>query len=255
MKIKFAFKYVLLLLLLEGACTTPKQEKALIIATAANMQFAMAEIVHQFSEKTAIPCELVLSSSGKLTAQIIEGAPYDIFVAANMKYPEAISQSGLAENVPKIYAYGKIVLWSMQKNVAPSLAVLQTEAVKHIALANPRTAPYGIAAKEVLEYYTMNNKIKEKLVFGESIAQCNQFILSGAAEIGFTAKAVVLSPDMQGEGTWVELDTAAYTPIEQGIVQIKREEETHKAAIEFYNFIFSEEAKKILMNFGYSVNE
>lgn len=225
------------------------------IATAANMQFAMEKLTNEFTKQTGIKCELVISSSGKLTAQIKEGAPYDVFIAANMKYPEEIYNSGLAENQPQIYAYGKLVLWSMVEGIEVSLELLQENSIHHIALANPKTAPYGLAATEVLNHHSIYKKVESKLVFGESIAQTNQFITSKSAEIGFTAMSVVLSPEMKDKGKWIEIDKSTYTPIEQGVVVVKHNEHSNKSAIKFYEFLFSEKAKDILTNFGYAINE
>ena len=243
----------LLVLLFLSTCTKPPH--TLSIATAANMQFAMAALSTQFTKQTGIKTNLIISSSGKLTAQIKEGAPYDILVSADMKYPNEIQKFGLAAIPPKVYAQGKLVLWSMQKNTRPSIDLLSTDKIQHIALANPKTAPYGQAAIDILNHYGIYKSCQNKLVYGESIAQTNQFITSRAAEVGFTAKSVVLSQEMKVKGEWLDLDPATYTRIEQGIVRIKREHEVQEAAIAFYDFMFSKEAKKILTEFGYGVDE
>ncbi|WP_378178212.1 molybdate ABC transporter substrate-binding protein [Aquimarina sp. SS2-1] len=235
-------------------CNQPEKD-VITIAAAANMQFAIEEITKTFTEQSGILCELVISSSGKLTTQIKEGAPYDIFIAANMKYPEEIYKSKLAVHAPKIHAYGQLVLWSVYDDIEPSLEILTNESLQHIALANPKTAPYGKAAIELLKNYGIYHNVKDKLVFGESIAQTNQFITSKASEIGFTAKSVVLSPKMKDTGNWVILDKKLYQPIEQGIVMIKRENQNKKNVQQFYNFLFSPEAKEILKEFGYLVVE
>ncbi len=225
------------------------------IATAANMQFALEKLAEGFSKQTKIEYELIVSSSGKLTAQIKEGAPYDIFVSADMKYPQEIYNAGLAESPPKVYAYGKLVLWSMVEDIELSVNLLTDSTINHIAIANPKTAPYGVAATEVLSYFGLNQKVGTKLVFGESIAQTNQYIISRSAEVGFTAMSVVLSPELTGKGKWMEMDGSAYTPIEQGVVVIRQNNQSNESAKEFYKFLFSKKAKEILTNFGYAVNE
>ncbi|AXT52744.1 molybdate ABC transporter substrate-binding protein [Aquimarina sp. BL5] len=244
---------IIILLLLLGC--KPSEKGVITIAAAANMQFAIGEISKIFTKQTGIQCELVISSSGKLTAQIKEGAPYDVFVSANMKYPEEIHANDLAVRPPKIYGYGQLVLWSMYDNIQPSIEMLKDQNIKHIALANPKTAPYGQAAIEVLENNGMYNQVKGKLVYGESIAQTNQFITSKSSEIGFTAKSVVLSPKMKGNGHWIALDERMYSLIEQGVVMIKRENRNFKNAQQFYDFLFSKEAKEILEDFGYLVTK
>lgn len=227
-----------------------KQEEKLNIAVAANMQFAMKELVNTFTDQTGIACELIISSSGKLTAQIKEGAPFDVFVSANMKYPTELFKTGYALQPPQVYAYGKLVLWSMVDGITPSVELLHHPKIKHIALANPKMAPYGTAAMEVLNYYNIATTVHDKLVFGESIAQTNQFIISKSAEIGFTAKSVVLASTMKNKGRWIDLKNI-YSPIAQGVVVIKQENHLQPQAQKFYEFLFSNAAQTILQNYGY----
>ena len=229
--------------------------KKIVVATAANMESAMKALVNAYTNKTGVEFELIVGSSGKLTAQIMEGAPYDIFVAANMKYPEAVYAGGKAKNIPKVYAKGKLVLWSMVENTNVSIDALTEPAIEHIALANPKTAPYGVAAKEVLQYYGINEILGPKLVFGESIGQTDQFIISQAAQIGFTALSTVLSPAMKGKGSWIAINPSLYSNISQGVVLVDRKEDNNQDAQGFYDFLFSVETKEILKEFGYLVDE
>ncbi len=239
------------ILLLTLGCKHQDDNKV-TIATAANMQFVMKEITTSFTKKTRIPCDVVISSSGKITAQIREGAPYDIFISADTKYPEALYTSGFTTKAPEIYAYGKLVLWSASEDIKPTIEVLTDHKISYIAIANPKTAPYGEATISVLKHVGIYDRVIDKLVYGESISQTNQFIISGAAEIGFTAKSVVLSPQMKGKGNWVAIDGGSYMPIAQGAVVVKKDSVT-EAALKFYEFLFSHESKEILENFGYLV--
>lgn len=223
----------------------------LTIAVAANMQFAMEEIVNAFEQKSGLNCATVVSSSGKLTAQISEGAPYDILVSADMKYPEKLFQTGIAVEQPVIYAYGVLVMWSTVKGFQPSIELLQSPEVRHVALPNPKTAPYGAAAMEVLQHYGILESIQRKLVYGESISQTNQFIISRSAEIGFTAKSVVLSSQMKETGNWAELNQDLYAPLAQGIVVL--DNERRNLSKQFFDFLFSPDAKEILLKYGYRV--
>lgn len=229
--------------------------ETLTIATAANMQFAMKEILNDFTQKTGIECNSVISSSGKLTAQIKAGAPYDVFVSADMKYPETLYKSGFAIEKPKIYAYGNLVLWSLKKRDALALESLIKTDVHHIALANPITAPYGVAAEEVLKSQHLYSKIKDKLVFGESIAQTNQFILSGTADMGFTAQSVLTSPEVKGKGSWIVVDPKLYQPIAQGILILKNSRKKEQEARKLMQFLFSTEGRAVLKKYGYSIPE
>ncbi len=243
---------VFILFLLCYGCRQRESEK-LMIATAANMHFPMKELVQVFTENTGIECETVISSSGILTAQIREGAPYDIFVSADMKYPTELYKNGFTLSAPEIYAYGKLILWTLYNELDPSIELLASDSIRHIALANPKTAPYGVAAIEVLDHAGIYEKVEKKLVFGESISQTSQFVVSKAAEIGFTAKSVVLSPDIEDKGNWTEVDTKYYTPIAQGVVILKNRKKWANQAKKFYEFLFSEKGKEILDKFGYSV--
>lgn len=246
------FKLILLFTLF-FSCSAKKQDY-ISIATAANMQFAMKKITKEFNNKTGIKCEIMVSSSGKLTAQIKEGAPYDIFVSADMKFPNELYNSGFTTTEPVIYGYGKLVMWTLFDSMKPSFEILQNKKIKHIAVANQKTAPYGRAAHEVFQKKNILSQLQSKFVFGESVAQTNQFITTKAAEIGFTAKSVVVSPQTKGKGNWIEINEEFYTPISQGIVILKNGTGNHNHSQQFYNFLLSEEGKNILSKFGYSTN-
>ncbi|MCB0487694.1 MAG: molybdate ABC transporter substrate-binding protein [Cyclobacteriaceae bacterium] len=244
-------KIVWLLFLFTAACNTPG--KRLAIATAANVQFAMEDLVKEFEKETSIACEIILGSSGQLTAQITEGAPYDVFVSANMMYPEDLYKKGLTVKAPEIYANGVLILWTLQDQQDISFGQLKDNSIKHIAVANPKTAPYGEAAIQTLDQLQLLEEIKDKLVYGESISQTNQFIISGSADIGFTAKSVVVSDEMKDKGTWIEVPDTLYNPIAQGVVVIKRE--GSDKAQKFATFLLSNKARQILDAYGYNVSQ
>lgn len=239
----------LLLILLGLGCKQGHQTK-LLIATAASAKFPMNKLIEEFTKKKGVECELIVSSSGKLTAQIIEGAPYHLFISADMKYPNVLFEKKLS-NEPTIYAYGKLVLWTANKNINPSLDGLTKEEIKHIAIPNPKIAPYGEVAVEVLKYYNIYDKVEKKLVYGENVSQTNQFILSGAAELGFTSKSTVLSDEIKGKGNWIELPRASYSPIAQGAVMLKSTNKLETTAQAFLDFLSSSEGQAILEEFGY----
>lgn len=231
-------------------------EDTLTIAASANMQYAMEELIERFTEESGISCELIVGSSGKLTAQIVEGAPFDLFFSADMKYPQEIYNKGLASGPPRIYAYGYLVFWSLDISRELNRQGLLDEEVRHIAMANPETAPYGRAAEDLLKGMGVYEQIQFKLVFGESIAQTNQFILSGTAEVGLTALSVVSAPGAKGKGQWKEADQALYEPIAQGLVRLKKSNpEKEKWARSFDDFLGSQRAIDILHKFGYGLDK
>ena len=199
--------------------------------------------------------ELIVSSSGKLTAQIEHGAPYDIFLSADMKYPKAVDAAGKALTRPKAYAYGKLVLWTLGPAKLTGLEMLTAPSVKTIAVANPAIAPYGVAAIVTLKKAGIYEAVRRKLVFGESISQVNQFLLSGAADVAFTALSVVKSPDLAGKGKWIEINPGMYQPIEQGVVILKHANQSDlKRARAFYDFLYSPGGRAVFNYFGYKVD-
>jgi len=245
----YGFVFLVSLVVQTISCENNTPQK-ITIATAANAQFAINELVDTFTHQTNIDCDIIVSSSGKLTAQISEGAPYDLLISADMKYPESLHTKGKTLAPPRVYAYGKLVLWSRNKNIDLSIQNLQNQQIKYIAIANPKTAPYGAAALETLQKQDIYTTIKDKLVYGESISQVNQFVYSGTADVGFTAMSVVLSPRMKNEGIWTEIEAKNHAPIAQGAALISRKN-AHPDATRFYEFLFSPKAKKILKKYGY----
>lgn len=236
------------------SCSPGKAGK-LRIAVAANLQFAIEELVTGFSEETGIDCEIIIGSSGKLTAQIVEGAPFDVFMSADLKFPGRVFSDGFALEEPVTYAYGKLVIWSLRNDILPDIHSLTLDEVSHIALGNPKTAPYGMAAMSVIDSLKLDNVVRDKLVFGESISQTNQFITSGAAEIGFTSKAVVMASHMEAIGHWKEVDASLYPRMAQGLVILDRRDEFLESAMRFKEFVLSDKGKEILHKFGYEISE
>lgn len=231
-----------------GCHSSSKPEKKLLIATAANMQFAMAQLTQIFTQETGIACEVIPASSGKLTAQIAAGAPYDVFVSADLAYPATLCKKGYALDTPKTCAFGQLVVW-FRKGQKPEQ--LHHISPKHVALANPETAPYGKAAKQTLQALGLDSLWQSKLVYGESISQVNQFVSTGVADMGFTAKSAVLH--LSHKGAWRAIPDSLYSPIRHGAVVLKGGRAKRVHARQFYDFLFSQKAKEILHKFGYSV--
>ncbi|TFW10102.1 molybdate ABC transporter substrate-binding protein [Oxalobacteraceae bacterium OM1] len=223
------------------------------VAVAANVQFAFEELRSEFTRATGHEIKPVINSSGKFAAQIMNGAPFDVFLSADMDYPEALYRSGHAIAKPRVYAYGALVLWTMKPlDLADWQATLRSPAVAKIAVANPKTAPYGAEAMKALAALKLDDAVRPKLVFGESIAQTNQYIQSAVADAGFTAKSVVLAPGIKGQGKWVELPKTAYQPIAQGVVVLKHGEQNEPVVSrQFQDFLFSPPARTILERYGY----
>lgn len=222
------------------------------IAVAANAQFVAKTLAAEFKKETGVDAELVVGASGKFTTQIEQGAPFDVFLSADMKYPQELYDKCFTTAKPKEYAYGTLVIWTTKKDLGLSkgLYSLTNPAVGKIAVANPKLAPYGEAAIQALTHLKLLEKVQPNIVYGESIAQVNQYLLTGATDVALTAKSVVLDPSESSKGKWVEVKSNLYQPIAQGVVILKTAA-GNKQAQQFYNFIFSKQAKQIFKKYGY----
>jgi len=223
------------------------EKPVLRVAAAANTQYVLKEIVTEFEKVSEIKTELILGSSGKLNAQITKGAPFDVFISADTKNPSYLHENGFTQSEPKVYGMGRLVLWSTSIPVDSLRIYLKEKKIEKLASANPVTAPYGVATEEFLTNAGLFEYYSDKLVFGESISQTNLFITSGAVDAGFTALSIVVSDEMKGRGFWVEVEKEFYSAIEQSAVLLTDTEEARK----FYEFLYSNESRKIFEEFGY----
>ena len=242
----------LFFIVLGFSCQSSKPNK-LRIATASSLNLVMRELANEYSKESNLACELIIGSSGKLAAQIMEGAPYDLFIAANMEYPQRVYEKGLSFK-PKVAMIGKLVLWSASEVRMPSIDSLQYLKIKHIAIANPKIAPFGAVSLEALKKKEIFELIEEKLIYGESIAQVNQFILSESVEVGFTALSSVLSTKSKIKGFWQEVDEKLYSSLEHGAVVLVNNRGMDSSAIGFLNFLKSKKGNQILVEYGYKNN-
>ncbi len=245
-------KRVFLLLLF---CSSFLYAQTLTVALAANVSYAIDELKIAFYKKYPdTKLRIIIGGSGKLKAQIQHGAPYDIFMAANMRYPEALYKQKIAITKPLVYAQGALAILSQKpRDFTQGIKIVTNAKIKRIAIANPRTAPYGKAAQEALKRAKLYKKVAPKLIFAESVAQTVTYAMT-AADLGFIAKSALYSAKMQHfkKGThWIEVDTKLYTPIDQGIVLLKHGT-NNQAAKNFYNFILSKKAKSIFKKYGYN---
>ena len=227
-------------------------KSSLKVATSSNMKSAMIDIIALFQKTHHVDIDIIEGSSGKLTSQIEFGAPYDIFVSADTKYTNYLYDSGLTLGKPKVYGAGKLVVWTL-KDIEPSLSILTTPLIKSIAVSNSKTAPYGLLTKRMLTSLGIYDSLYDKLVFGESIGQCDQYITSKSVDIGITSMATVKSKQMKNVGCWVEVDSSLYNYLAQSAVLISTKQVHPKAKL-LYEFLFSDEVKIILRKYGYQVD-
>ena len=235
------------ILLFISACSSPK--KAVKIAVASNMEKALQEIlIHFTKEDPSVKVDVIASSSGKLFAQIANGAPFDVFISADLEYPHKLIKEKKVQGKVIEYAQGTLIIWS-KKNINLSAIDFLDSKYEKIAIANPETAPYGKAAVEYLKKTGVYEKIQSKLVFAESIGQVNHFIESQVVDFGFTTSSVVAGK----KENWMEIDQKYYSPIRQGMCQLINAK-NDKVSERLIKFMQSDNAKKILIKYGYKVN-
>jgi molybdate transport system substrate-binding protein len=223
------------------------------VAVAANLQSVINVLGKDFQQKNHLTIEPIIGSSGKLVAQISNGAPYDVFLSADMDFPQKLAKDGFADRQPVVYALGKLIICSAQPlNLKHWAQLLVSDKVNKIAIANASIAPYGRAAEESLQKLDLLDKVKSKIVYGESIAQVNTYITTGVVTLGFTTQSLVLDPANTTKLSWQLVDPKTYAPIQQGMVLIKRKDASPLAA-KFYQYMLSASAKSILKKYGYSI--
>ncbi len=227
------------------------------VAAASNTAYAMKALKHAFEAKHPdIAVETVLGSSGKLTAQIQHGAPFDIFLSANVKYPRYLYEAGKTVGKERVYARGALILFSRKARTFESgVNICSRESVKRIAIANPKLAPYGIAAHEALTKAGVIEAAAPKLIKAENINQTMQYALK-QTDLGFIARSALysdaLSPYNKEGVHWIAVDPDLYSPIEQAGVLLQHAK-NNAAATTFMDFLFSDEAKSIFTHYGYLI--
>ncbi len=229
--------------------------QSLRLAVAANAQFVIKKLQADFKKRTGIETEAVTGSSGNLSTQIKNGAPFDVFLSADMDFPTSLYKDGFAVAEPAAYALGSLIVCSTS---IPDLknwrSLLLQPSVQKIAVANPALAPYGKAAEQALRTYDLWNKANPRFVMGESISQVNTFVTTGAASLGFTTEALVYEYAGQAKLKWVRVDPKVYDPIRQGFVVLSYAKKgNYDKAMQFSEYIASPAARQILKQYGYRI--
>lgn len=231
--------------------TTAYAEK-ITIAAAADLKFAMDEIVTGFKMiRPGSEIEVVYGSSGKFHTQIQQGAPFDIFFSADIVYPRELAKQGLTASEAKPYAVGRIVLWSSSMDASKmTLAGLTNAKITRIAIANPKHAPYGKRAEEALRSSGLWEKLQPKLVFGENIAQSVQYVQSGNAQVGIVALSLALNSELAKKGGYYLIPDNLHNPLEQGYVITKLG--AHKPlARQFADYMDSKQVRAVMTKYGF----
>ncbi len=223
------------------------------IAAAADLKFAMDDIVSVYQQAhPADTIQVVYGSSGKFSTQIQQGAPFDLYFSADIVYPQTLARAGLTASAPKVYALGRIVLWSESVDASKlTLQDLTRPQFDRIAVANPKHAPYGKRAVQALHASGVWDQVQDRLVYGEDIAQTAQFVQTGNAKIGIIALSLALNPAFASKGGYAVIPDKLYQPLVQGYV-ITRHAANNPVAKAFATFIDSPAAKKILQHYGFA---
>jgi molybdate transport system substrate-binding protein len=246
--------------LLASVALTPLARAAdheINVAAAADLTSALQEVAANYEKRTGATVKLSFGASGALTQQIQNGAPFDVFFSADMDYPKQLIAGGQAESATLYrYAVGRLVLWVPKDSPLDvehkGIDVLLDPSVKKISLGNPQHAPYGRAAAAALKHYGLYEKLSDRLVLGENVAQAAQFVESGNAQAGFVALAHAIAPTMQGKGKYWLVPAEAYLPLDQGAVVISRSPH-QQDAVAFLEYVKTAEAVAVLQRYGFSL--
>jgi molybdate transport system substrate-binding protein len=229
----------------------------LTVAAAADLQYALRALIQGFERHSGLRVRLVLGSSGNLTTQIEQGAPFDLFFSADTQHPEKLQRENLIEPGSLLRcAVGRLVVYVPADSTLDlehqGLAALTGPSVRKIAIANPRFAPYGRAAVAALRHAGLYEKLQPRLVLGEDVAQTTQFVVSGNAQAGLTALSLMFGPGTKSRGRYWLVPAGAYPPIEQAVVIVARSHEKRLARA-FLDYLHTAEGRSTLQHYGFAV--
>jgi molybdate transport system substrate-binding protein len=238
--------------------TTPAKQCTVTVAAAADLKFAFDDMVAAFAKvHPAIRVTVTYGSSGTFFNQLMNQAPFDLFLSADLDYPHKLIAQGLAAKDSEFqYAVGRIVVWVPNKSPLDldksKIQALLDPSVKRIAIANPEHAPYGRAAEAAMKKLGVYDQAKDRLVLAENIAQTAQFVQTGAADIGVLALALAVAPTMKDQGRYWEVPLEAYPRMDQGGVILSWAQDPEAAKL-LRDFVCGAEGKAILTRYGFSM--
>lgn len=243
-----------LILTMLGMLALPAWAAPLMVAAASDLTYTIGELAAAFQKEVpGAEVKTSLGASGNFFAQIKNGAPFDVFLSADMLYPARLAKEGAADaSTLTTYAIGRLAVWSLDArfDLKQGMAVFRDARLSRVAIANPDVAPYGSAAKAALQAHGVWDAVSGKLVRGENIAQTAQFIQTGNAQIGIVSYATVLAPRLKGVGSFYLVPEAGLAPIEQGAIVTTRGKANPLAA-RFMRFLQSPAARAILQRHGF----
>lgn len=238
-----------------GLSGLPAHADQVQVAVAANFVPPFKEIATAFQKATGHTAQLSAGSTGKFYAQIKNGAPFDVFFSADDERPKLLEEEGLGVKGSRFtYAVGRLVLWSPNPELIKGEETLRSDTFKHLAMANPKTAPYGTAAMQVMMKLKVWDLLQPKIVQGENLGQTSGFIDSGNAELGFLALSQVLDPALKGRGSRWDVPTSLHDPIAQDVVLLTKGQ-NNPAAKALMEFVRGAEGLQIIERYGYDVKK
>ncbi|MBU0656127.1 MAG: molybdate ABC transporter substrate-binding protein [Gammaproteobacteria bacterium] len=224
------------------------------VAVASNFSKPLQEIGTKFKAATGHDIKVSAGATGKLYAQIENGAPFEVFISADSKTPKKLVEAKQAEADSQFtYAFGTLVVWSNKDGYVDDKGeVLKTGEFQHLAIANPKTAPYGTAGMEVLEKLGLKDAVTPKLVQGENITQTYDFVSTGNAELGFVALSQVSKDGKLKSGSAWQVPEEMYTPMAQDAVLLSKGKD-NAAAKALLDYLKGEDAQAIISSYGYEI--
>ncbi len=232
-----------------AACSRQPAPRQLTVAAAADLNFALEAATREFRRTYPdLDLRIAYGSSGNFYSQIRNGAPFDVFLSADVEYAKRLAEAGLARADSLFrYGVGRLVVWVPAGSRLDPATALGDPSVAHVAIANPEHAPYGRAAEAALRSLGVYAAVQHKLVLGENVAQTLQFVESGAADVGVVALSLVIAPTVRGQGRWWELPLDAYPQIEQGGVILR----DSPAARQLRAWLLEPAGRVILKQYGF----
>lgn len=249
------YKFILLILL--TFCSSASASNSPVVAIAANMTHAMTDIIAQYQQETGNHIRVSYGSSGNFTRQLLQGAPYKLFITAHKKYADILAKKTNIIDISTPYVSGRIGLFiPTDSKLAGSdtleavIVALQSEHYRRVVIANPEHAPYGVAAQQALQQAGVWTKLRKRLLLAENAAQAAQFTVSGGVDVGIIPASLAVVPEISNKGKFFLIPESWHQTLEHHLLLINSARETVK---HFYDYLLSDRTKRILRNYGYSI--
>lgn len=246
-------KKFLLFLILSCLAVTPALAEQVLVAVAANFIPPFREIAMEFEKSSGHQVQVAAGSSGNFFTQIKNGAPFDVFFSADNERPKKLEEEGFGVKESRFtYAFGRVVLWSPDADLVKGDETLRSKKFKRLAMANPKTAPYGVAAMQTMQKLELWEGLQPNIVMGENLGQTMGFVESGNAPLGFLALSQVMDPKYKGKGSRWDVPKDLHEPIQQDVILLTKAKD-NAAAKALMEFMQGPQAKVVIERYGYEL--